>query len=427
MPCVGIHLQKRCTSFPPQLEYRTNVQTLIFCFFLHFKNYWQMITSTVSPVLKFGLRFLGIWPDASVYSNVYWFSFMISILMVQYFQYLYIFQHLKISELSNLIDCLIVTLDYSLTVFKLIGLWIQRRVFHQILADMDNDWRECINTEHLSVMTIKANISHFICNALFGINTFIGALYLLGDYVIHFVLLTEDYNVTLRQLPIKLQLPFETQRSPIFELLIIAIFVQVMLHVCTFCTLNGLILTLVLHVSGQIDIMCHELKNVSKNALFHESTLSLFQVQIERHKKIISFSKNIESLFSFFAFMQVFWNTLVICCLGFIIIFSIHNKTGTFVLIKTSSGYFVAMTEAFIICFAGEYLSMKGKLIANAIYEMMWYDMLSSQSKIIIFIIMRCQKRLTITAGKMMDMSFETFTSIIKASASYISVLNAMY
>ncbi|XP_011065043.1 PREDICTED: odorant receptor 30a-like [Acromyrmex echinatior] len=87
--------------------------------------------------------------------------------------------------------------------------------------------------------------------------------------------------------------------------------------------------------------------------------------------------------------MQVVWNTLVICSIGFVFIVS--------------------------------------KLIANATYETLWYNMPLNTEKIIIFIIMRSQKRLTITAGKMIDMSFDTFTNIMKASASYISVLNAIY
>jgi len=37
----------------------------------------------------------------------------------------------------------------------------------------------------------------------------------------------------------------------------------------------------------------------------------------------------------------------------------------------------------------------------------------SNKNKIIVFIIMRSQKRLAITAGKMMDMSLETFTRVI--------------
>ncbi|XP_018301852.1 odorant receptor 22c-like [Mycetomoellerius zeteki] len=148
---------------------------------------------------------------------------------------------------------------------------------------------------------------------------------------------------------------------------------------------------------------------------------------IKRHNRVISYSNNIEQLFSFIALMQVVWNTLVICSIGFLLIVSIHNEARGFVLVRTVSAYCVIMVEAFIICFAGEHLSLKGKLIANATYEMLWYDMPVNTEKILMFIIMRSQKRLTITAGKMIDMSFETFANIMKASASYISVLNAMY
>ncbi|XP_018301271.1 odorant receptor 13a-like [Mycetomoellerius zeteki] len=369
-----------------------------------------MITSSISPALKIGLRFLDMWPGDS-YSTISWLSFMLSILIIQYFQYLYIFGHLKMSELSNLVDGLIVALDYSLTLLKLTSLWAHRRVFHKILAAMDKDWRECINVDkHLYLMTIKANVARFTSNILLSVNAVVAVLYGLGDYVIRFVLFSENQNDTLRQLPIKMQFPFETQQSPTFEFLVVTLF----LHV-------------VLHVSGQIDIMCHEFKNISKGSFLHGSYESFFGLLIEKHNKIILFSKNIETLFSFIALMQVVWNTLVICCLGFIIVISIYNETGIFVLLKTISGYLVVMIEAFVICFAGEYLSLKGKLIANAIYESLWYDMPSNENKIIVFILMRSQKRLTITAGKMMDMSLETFTGIMKASASYVSVLNAMY
>ncbi|XP_071644198.1 odorant receptor 13a-like isoform X3 [Temnothorax longispinosus] len=324
-----------------------------------------MITSAVSPTLIIGLRFFGLWPGVS-YSVIYWLSFMSSILIIQYFQYLYIFNHLKVSELSNLVDCLIVNLYYSLTFLKLVILWIHRRVFHTILAHIENDWRECISVDqHLHIMTIKANISHTFSNGLLSFNVITGIFYFLGDYV----------------------------------------------H----------------HVSGQVDIICEEFRNISRTALQYGSSLFSFGILVERHNRILSLSENIEKLFSFVALMQVVWSTLVICGLGFIIVISIHNETGVFALVKTMFGYFAIIMEVFFICFAGEYLGFKGNLIARATYETPWYNMPSNQSKIIIFILLRSQKRLAITAGKMMDMSFETFTSIMKASVSFISVLNAMY
>jgi len=82
------------------------------------------VTSTISPLLKIGLRFLGVWP--SVYSAIYWLICVSSLLILQCFQYLYVFAHLRLSELSNLVDSLPMTLDYTLRILKLTSLWIHR-------------------------------------------------------------------------------------------------------------------------------------------------------------------------------------------------------------------------------------------------------------------------------------------------------------
>ena len=92
---------------------------------------------------------------------------------------------------------------------------------------MDNDWRECINIdEHLNMMTIKATVSHFDSNAMLSLNGVAAVLYVLGDYAIRFVYTSKDHNDTLRQLPIKVLLPFETEQSPIFALLVAIMFLR---------------------------------------------------------------------------------------------------------------------------------------------------------------------------------------------------------
>ena len=75
-----------------------------------------------------------------------------------------------------------------------------------------------------------------------------------------------------------------------------------------------------LHVSGQIDILCQEFKTISAKVLPDKTSTSTLGELIERHNRVFWFSDNIETLFSFIALMQVIWNTLVICSLGFIII-----------------------------------------------------------------------------------------------------------
>ncbi|KAF3054428.1 Odorant receptor 254 [Nylanderia fulva] len=367
-------------------------------------------TTSISPSLKIGLRLIGMWPGVP-YSAVCWLTFMLNMLILQYFQYMYVINHFKMSELSNLVDSLPATLDFTLTFFKMIIFWIHRRVLHQIIIAMANDWRNCVNNEqHFYVMTIKANLSHFFYKTLLSFNTIVGILYYLGDYAIHFDHLVHHYNDSLLQLPIKIQFPFKYDQSPIFELLIVIVFLCVMFHMHAVTVLNGLFFTLVLHVSGQIEIICQEFKNISEKISLNDSS-----------------SLTLGELFSLVALMQVVWNTLVICCLGFMIVISINNGSGAMVVLKTAFGYIGIMFEVFIICFAGEYLSFKSISIANAAYDTLWYNVPPMQSKVITFIIMRSHRRLGITAGKMMDMSFETFSSIVRASASYVSVLHAMY
>nr|XP_012219939.1 PREDICTED: odorant receptor 22c-like [Linepithema humile] len=387
----------------------------------------MIVTSTVSPSLKIGLRLLGVWPGVS-YSIISWLIYMSSIVILQYFQYLYVFAHFSLNELSNLVDSLPTTLNYTLTFLKLSSLWINRRIIHQIVDTMNNDWQECVGIEHhLYLMTIKASISHFCSNAMLSFYIIAGILYLLGEYAIHAVHLAGDYNDTSRQLPVKIQLPFETEQSPIFEVLALMLSLHVISNVCTVSVINALIFTLVLHLGGQIDIMCQDFKNINEKISFRKSSASTIEMLVERHNKIIFLSDNMEKLFSFIALMQVFWNTLVMCCLGIIVIISVNNGAGIIMIVKTIFAYFGIMIEIFNICFAGEYLSLKSKSIADAAYDSLWYNLPLNKSKLISFIIMRSQKRLAITAGKMTNLSLEAFTSIMKASVSYVSVLYAMY
>lgn len=70
-------------------------------------------------------------------------------------------------------------------------------------------------------------------------------------------------------------------------------------------------------MSGQIDIICQSFKTISKS--IHDGSSISLGTLIERHNRVVSFSEKIGKLFSFITLMQVATNTLVICCVGFVI------------------------------------------------------------------------------------------------------------
>lgn len=71
-------------------------------------------------------------------------------------------------------------------------------------------------------------------------------------------------------------------------------------------------------MSGQIDIICQSFRTISKS-IHDGSSMSTLGTLIERHNRVVLFSEQIGKLFSFITLMQVAANTLVICCIGFLI------------------------------------------------------------------------------------------------------------
>ncbi|XP_025164029.1 putative odorant receptor 92a [Harpegnathos saltator] len=147
---------------------------------------------------------------------------------------------------------------------------------------------------------------------------------------------------------------------------------------------------------------------------------------IRKHQKIIYFTENIETLYTFIALLQFVSNVMMICVLGFLIITALGSPNATEKIIRSLPYYSVTNLEAFIFCYAGEYLINKSKEIGYAAYDSAWYNMEPKYRHILLFIILRSQKYLTLTIGKLMDLSLRRFTSIMNSAGSFISVLLAM-
>lgn len=133
--------------------------------------------------------------------------------------------------------------------------------------------------------------------------------------------------------------------------------------------------------------MRQDLAEISKHNYDHSTFLIIIKDLICKHQRIITLSENIENLYTEIALMQILWNTLVICCTGFLIIivsnfdcsftedqfsFILEEDCFLFISLQTinttkdistlikSVNYYIAITlEAFIFCYAGEFLSAK--------------------------------------------------------------------
>ncbi|XP_072750615.1 odorant receptor 4-like [Anoplolepis gracilipes] len=357
------------------------------------------VENIISRILKICLQIFGIWPDSScvLLSRIFW---IISLIIEQIFQYQYIIIHFYSTELFEVMSMLSEAMSYSTVLMKLLIFWYKQRTFNSILMMMANDWEKYSNSEfNMFTMTCHVVVKH-----------------------------TDDKasNISTRPLVINMNLPFDFNRTYVYELTIIIQFIHVMLCTLLLGTLNSLLISLILHLGGQIDILCGWLTEIFPMNKKSNSNFFMVKKIIKKHQQIIAFSEHIEDLFSNIALVLFVSDTLIICCLGFVIIMSVGTPDAVKIIIRTLLFYFAMNMEAFVFCFAGEYLNSKSNSIGNAAYNSFWYESNSKNSRIILLLQMRSQKQLAITIGKIMNLSLERFSSIIKASASYISVLLAM-
>lgn len=82
-------------------------------------------TSTIDGPMEFILRLIGVWPDCSykMLQCVVWITVMLA---SQSFQYWYLFTHIGIDTLPDLLDSLSLCFSNSLLFLKLNVLWLNR-------------------------------------------------------------------------------------------------------------------------------------------------------------------------------------------------------------------------------------------------------------------------------------------------------------
>ncbi|KAL0111082.1 hypothetical protein PUN28_012802 [Cardiocondyla obscurior] len=184
-------------------------------------------------------------------------------------------------------------------------------------------------------MMAVADLSRRCSNVMISINALAAFFLSIGEHMLQSMGNVDGVDNNSRELPIKMEFPFDVSESPIFECFLFGQFFYELVLASIVGMMNALLVSLILHVSGQIDIMRQNINEIS-NAKYNPSTsLAVIKNLICKHQKIITLSEHIEHLYTYIALMQLLWNTLVICCTGFVIVIVSNDRIGCSALFTT--------------------------------------------------------------------------------------------
>ncbi|XP_025073195.1 odorant receptor 13a-like [Pogonomyrmex barbatus] len=291
---------------------------------------------------------------------------------------------------------------------------------------MAKDWKDCAKSDiEMRQAVNKAKISDRVANTVVIYQTVAVTLYGIG-------IVFGDVDVTQSNLPhiVKMEFPFQITTQRMYRSIVTIELIYIIMTGWCSALVNVLILTLSLHVGGQIDIVCCWLAKLmpKPNMKENEFVAATISKIIQKHQKIIYFSQQIENMYSFIALILFLGNTIMICFLAFLFVTALDQPDTTDKIFRSLPFYGVTNIEAFIFVVRGCSLfsPLQSKALELAAYNSAWYDLEPKFGRMLLFVILRSQKRMTLTVGKMIDLSLQCYARIMNSSGSYLTMLLAM-
>ena len=111
---------------------------------------------------------------------------------------------------------------------------------------MDEDWKECtINDSYESTMMSVADLSRRCSNVMISINALAAFFLSIGEHLLQSMDDVNQFGNSSRELPIKMEFPFDVSKSPIFECFLIGQFLYDVVIAFVVALINALLVALV--------------------------------------------------------------------------------------------------------------------------------------------------------------------------------------
>nr|XP_023018067.1 odorant receptor Or1-like [Leptinotarsa decemlineata] len=241
-----------------------------------------------------------------------------------------------------------------------------------------------------------------------------------------------------RAFPIDVWLPFDPFKN-VYIYLTVFFYIFIGVGNAALCTasIDTLMAGLINHGAGQIKLLKDTLKHLGRRTdekIRKYENLSEFQMKLLKEKliyrKICScvahyeaihqFVRDFERTYSSIIFAQ-FTASVLVLCISCLQILLVEPLSATFFAMVIY--VFTILAEIFLYCYYGTILYEESDTIVDAIYMSDWYTYDLKSKKALLIFMETVKRPMRVTAGKLLDLSLDTFMMIIKRSYSLLAVL----
>ncbi|XP_076650284.1 uncharacterized protein LOC143357647 [Halictus rubicundus] len=207
-------------------------------------------------------------------------------------------------------------------------------------------------------------------------------------------------------------------RSCVLVVQAMTVFVNAVGH----CGNDGLFFSLTMHLCGQFEVLKIKLAEIEIEKSGYGRKIGLL---VQRHCRLVVLADDLEQSFNVVMLVQLLMSLLLLCLEGFMMLVCLNTNDRAGAL-KCLVIVTTLLMQLYIYTYAGDALESHTAEISFAAYDSTWYRSRGHRARDMALIIHRGNSPYHVTAGKFVPMNLLTFKEILKASASYMSVLRVM-
>ncbi|KAF7410510.1 hypothetical protein HZH68_004891 [Vespula germanica] len=382
---------------------------------------------------RFNLSVLGVWPEPSkttlrwrlTSASIFWTSTTVTFLFICAPQTTDLILHS--TTLDEAIENLSINIPIVISLVKQLVLRYHGEALRLLLVEIVNDWTQTLPEPERLTMLKNAKMSRRLC---FFCST-LAYIMMVAFISLQIYLNTANASeVDLGGLLHPATFPYDTKKSPYFEITWIGQFMGTVLTIISYSCFDTFFATFVLHLCGQLSVLQLNLKELAETA---KRDVALFQNRlgfiVNRHNELYRFAIIIENCFNLMLLGQTLISTIMFCLTGYRLITSMGSHEEDVPIV--GKAFFIihviyTMLHLYIYCYVGETLLVESTGIAFSAYDCEWYNLPPKKAMCLMIVICRARIAFQITIGKFSPLSLELFGAIMKTSAGYLSVLLAV-
>ncbi|KAH8367776.1 hypothetical protein KR084_002707 [Drosophila pseudotakahashii] len=158
-------------------------------------------------------------------------------------------------------------------------------------------------------------------------------------------------------------------------------------------------------------------------ALPAHQTQALLLGYIQDHQIILHMFRSLERSLSISCFMQFFCTACSQCTIAYFLLF---EEVGIMRFTNMMCLLMALTSDTLLLCYTAELLCKEGETLQAAVYSCNWLDQSVQFRRLLLLMLVRCQKPLIPVSGIIVPVSMKTFMVMIKGAYTMLTLLNEM-